>query len=71
LGRGVVREAGEVEVGEWPTGEEVTSQHLANGLDIEAKASDSILSTEEEGEEESEAQGEEVAPSRQCGLETC
>ena len=67
----VVGEAGEVEVGEWPTREEVTSQHLTNGLDIEAKASDSVLSTKEESEEESEAQGEKVTPSRQCGLEIC
>ena len=38
-------------------------------LDVKAKASDSILSTEEQSEEESEAQGKKVSPTRQRGLE--
>jgi hypothetical protein len=67
----VVREAGEVEVGERPTREKVASQHLANRLDIEPEAGDTELSTEEESEEESEAQGKKVSPTRQRGLGRC
>lgn len=65
LRRSVVGEAGKVEVGKRPTWKQVTSQHLANWLNIEAKAGDTVLSTEEESEKEGKTQREKVSPTRQ------
>lgn len=65
LDRGVICEACEVEVGEWPAREKIASQHLTDGLYVEAKSGEAILSTKEEGKNESEAQCKEIPPPRQ------
>lgn len=52
---GVIGETREVEVGQWSAWEQVSGKHLTNGLDVEAKACDTELRTEEESEEEGEA----------------
>jgi hypothetical protein len=68
LRRSVVRKAREVEIGKRPTREKVAGEHLTDGLYVEAKSSNAILSTKEEGENEGETQREKVSPTRQGGL---
>lgn len=62
LRRRVVCKTSEIEVRKGTTGEEVPCKHLTNGLDVEAKSSDTRLSSEEQRKDKGEYQCKQVAP---------
>lgn len=62
LRRRVVCKASKIEIGKGTTREEVPCKHLTNGLDVEAKSSDTGLSSKEQREDKGEYQCKQVAP---------